>query len=75
MDDVLCEVSGEFELGDELVGEAELSGEVLLFEMAFLFEYLLNLLRQGFVALLLSIEELGALGGIVDDLGYLGRER
>lgn len=68
MNDVLRQVAGKLELGDETVSVAQIAGEVLLFEFSFAGDDLLDLPGEDFVADLFAVKELGAFGGIVNDL-------
>lgn len=68
MNDVLRQVTGKLELGDETVSVAQIAGEVLLFKRGLAGDDLLNFPGEDFVADLFAVKELGAFGGIVDDL-------
>ena len=71
MNDVLREISGGVKLSNELVGGAELPGQIELLKSALLLNDLVDLLRQNLVLLLFPVEELGTFRCIVDDLRNL----
>jgi hypothetical protein len=71
MHNVLGEVTGGFQLGDESVCRSKLPGEIEGLKMAFLGENLLNLDGEGFVSLLLAIEEFRPFRGVIDNLRNL----
>lgn len=76
MDDVLREISGELEFGDEAIGVPLLASQINLVQVRLAREDLLDLACEDLVLDLFTVEELGAFGGIVDDLGNLiTRER
>jgi hypothetical protein len=70
---MLCEVARELELRDQRVGLPQLAREVEPLQPRLLVEDLRDLLRQGLVPFFLAVEEFRALGGVVDNLGDLGR--
>ena len=60
MNDVLREISGGVKLSNELVGGAELPGQIELLKSALLLNDLVDLLRQDLVLLLFPVEVFGA---------------
>lgn len=71
MDNVLAQVSGQVELGNEVVGFALLAGQVELLKLALLLKNPVDLYGEYFIPFLLSVKVFGAFGGIVYNLGDL----
>lgn len=71
MHNVLRQIARELQLGKQIVGRPELAGEVQLFEAALLGQDSLDFGCERLIPCLLVVEELGALGRIVNDLGDL----
>jgi hypothetical protein len=67
MYDCLREVSTELKLGNVFVGLSEVVGSVCLEKLFLSSEDSSDLFRQLTVLCLFVVEELGALGGVIDD--------
>ena len=68
----LGEIPGELELGDVFISTAKIRCEINTFKLPLPSQDLVYLVGEVLVLVFFIVEEFGAFGGIVDNLGYLG---
>lgn len=67
MHNLLCQIPRELQLCEQIIGSPQLPGQIQLLQFLLLGQDSVNLGCQDLVFFLLSVEELGSLGGVVDD--------